>query len=314
MKYLIAGGAGFIGSHLTERLVNLGHTVSVVDNLVTGSLDNIEKILDRIEFFECDIADFETDDKYDIVFHLASIANTTDYMRSKYEVLRSSSFGTDNILRISQSSSARFFYFSSSEIYGHSCTGFDVSVNEDSFSDVALLNERSPYFVGKMFSEEYVRAFCEMNHLEYMIVRPFNIYGSRMDSRSPYGRVMTNFFRQAASNQPMTINGDGEQTRSFCHIDDFIDAIILTDKAHKWKHNVMNIGNPEAVSINGLAEKVSSLFGKGLSMKKCPAVAFEPRHRKPDIGRISEWLGWVPKIKINDGLLDVFQKGHSHRV
>lgn len=308
MKCLIAGGAGFIGSHLTERLVSLGADVTVVDNLITGDTKNLRDISSKVDFYESDISDFRTDKEFDAVFHLATVANTYDYMRCAHDVLRSSSFGTANLLEIAERSSSRFYYFSSSEIYGHRCAEQNVSVSEDSFSEVALLNDRSPYFVGKMFSEEYVRTFCEMKGLEYLIIRPFNIYGTKMDPKSECGRVITNFFKQASSGQPLTIYGDGGQTRSFCHVDDLIDALILLDGTRPWKYNVVNIGNPETISINNLAERISSLLNKELKKELRPSVPFEPKHRKPDLKRLTEWLEWKPRINITEGLNDIFLK------
>lgn len=311
MKCLVAGGAGFIGSHLIDRMAGSGWEVTVVDNLVTGNLKNLENVRPKVDFFNSDIADFKTNTEFDMVFHLAAIANPNDYVADQYNVLRASSFGTDNLLRIAEKSSARFCYISSSEVYGHRCTKPEISVYEDSFSDVSLLNERSPYFVGKMFSEEYVKAFCTMKDIDHVIIRPFNIYGTRMDSRSVYGRVVTNFFRQAASGHPLTINGDGEQTRSFCHVDDFVDALILlTDTCH-WKHHVLNVGNPNNVTINSLAKKISLLFGNELKIEKRPSVPFEPRHRRPKIDRVHEWLGWAPKTNLDDGLHDIFEEEYS---
>ena len=313
MRYLIAGGAGFIGSHLTERFVRNGAEVTVIDNLVTGNKNNLRNVLSRIEFFESDIADFDTDMKYDAVFHLAAIANTYDYIKNRYDVLKSSSFGTDRLLKIAEKSAAEFYYFSSSEVYGHICTDKDTTICEKDLFSVATMNERSPYFVGKMFSEEYVKAFCEKKCLKHMIIRPFNVYGTRMDSRSEYGRVMTNFFRLASSAQPLVINGDGEQTRSFCHVDDFVDAVISLIKARPWKYNVVNIGNPETININTLAGKISSFFGEETRIEKASPVMFEPRYRRPNIDRIYKMTGWKPKINIDDGLSDVFLKEHSNR-
>lgn len=306
-KYLIAGGAGFIGSHLAERLVLEGNEVTIVDNLCTGSLDNLSDIYDKISFVHSDVCCFETAEEYDVIFHLACIANPRDYVESSLSLLSSASFGTQKLLEIADKSKARFYYFSSSEVYGHHMKSSEFALSEDSYSSIGLLHERSPYYVSKMFGEEYVKAYSVKHGFDYVIIRPFNVYGTRMDIKSPYGRVISNFIRWSVIDKPLQINGDGKQTRSFCHINDFLDAVFLLENHSIFKHSVINIGNPVSVSIFDLATIIQSVSQKELPIIYEKKIEHEPLWRKPDITRINQLTGWSPKVKLEDGLREVYE-------
>ncbi|MDR2943901.1 MAG: NAD-dependent epimerase/dehydratase family protein [Methanosarcinales archaeon] len=306
-KYLVAGGAGFIGSHLVERLVAEGNEVTVVDNLCTGSLENISAVLDKIIFVESDICCFDTTEKYDTIFHLASIANPADYVILPLNLLSDVSFGTHRLLEVANECKARFYYFSSSEVYGHQMVSEFFSLSEESYSSIGLLHERSPYFISKMFGEEFVKAYSEMNNLDYIIIRPFNIYGTKMDLKSQYGRVIPNFLKWASDSAPLKINGDGRQTRSFCYINDFLDAVLLLETLSEFQYSVVNIGNPDSISILNLAKCVQSISHKNIEILYENKVEHEPCWRKPDICRINQWIGWYPKTKLECGLKEIYE-------
>ena len=302
---MVAGGAGFIGSHLVDFLLENGYEVTVVDNLITGSLKNLRGCIKHISFKECDIADFETDETYSMIFDLASIANPTDYVSCPQSVLNSASFGVKRLLDISKRCNSKFIYFSSSEVYGHHLDT-DTGFSEDTYCNIPLLTSRSPYYIAKLFGEQYVKTFCEGNNLQYLIVRPFNIYGTRMDLKSPYGRVITNFIKAALQNSPILINGDGNQVRAFCHIDDFLDG-LFGYLAHENKENLVNIGNNEPISILNLAKLIVKLTKSSSTLTHVPAIDNEPRYRNPGIDRIFNSIGWVPKITLEKGLAELIQ-------
>ena len=303
LRILVSGGAGFIGSHLVERLVSQGDEVTVVDNLSTGSVKNLDSVMDDVEFIGSDVENIILSDSYDRIYHLASVANPADYMEMQLGVLSSASVGTQRLLDIAHRSGSRFYYFSSSEVYGSH--GFGDVLSECSVSHVQLLTRRSPYFIAKMFGEQLTISYERAHGVDARIVRPFNIYGSRMDVRSPYGRVMTNFIRCAMAGEPLRITGDGEQVRSFCHVDDFIDGLMLLDSMD-GRIPVVNIGNPDPVSINELAEKVLQITGSGSDIIHVDPVENEPRYRCPDVSLMEGLCKWSPKIGLDDGLKGMY--------
>ena len=216
-------------------------------------------------------------------------------------VLSSASLGTRRMLDIAERDSSRFYYFSSSEVYGSHPQG--EALSETSRSDVRLLTDRSAYLVAKMFGEQ-LSATARAEGIDSRIVRPFNVYGRRMDRKSPYGRVMVNFVRAARRGEPLVVNGDGLQTRSFCHVDDFIDALLSYDSVDEGVP-VVNIGNPVSTRIIDLAETVRGLVGSGSPIVHAPQVPFEPRFRCPDISLIQSITGWSPRVSLEDGLSDI---------
>ena len=307
---LIAGGAGFIGSNLAERLINNGDHVTIIDDLSTGTLNNLRKIRSNIEFIEKDICDTCDLNGFDAIYHLACIANPSDYTHKPLETLSSGSFGTDNLLKIAKRSGAKFYYFSSSEIYGHH-EPKDGSISESSASKIKILHSRSPYYICKMFSEEYVKAYSEKNDIEYLIIRPFNIYGNNMDSKSQYGRVITNFIKWSVNDEPVCINGNGNQIRSFCHVNDLIDALITLDKLPQFKNNVINIGNPQPIKIIDLAKLILHITNSSSKIVFKDEIEYEPAFRNPDISLIKEWIGWNPQIMLNAGLEDLINQNKN---
>ncbi len=299
---IITGGAGFIGAHLAERLAAEGHDVFVVDNLSTGSMSNLAGFLDQITFVETDAEAYEHSGSVDYIFHLASVANPADYVMMQSNVLSSASDGTRRMLRIADREGARMIYFSSSEVYGSHPEG--ACLSESSMSNVKLNTSRSAYLVAKMFGEQTVLTSRIETGVDARIVRPFNIYGRRMDSKSPYGRVMVNFLRSSFERRPLTVNGDGFQTRSFCHVSDFIDGLLRYTES-ETDEPIVNIGNPVPTRIIDLAETVIKLTGSDSGIVHAPQVEFEPRHRCPDITLIKRICGWSPKISLEEGLREM---------
>lgn len=299
---IITGGAGFIGSHLAERLVAEGHDVIVIDNLSTGTLTNLVGFQDRISFVKTDAEVYEYSGSVDYIFHLASVANPADYMVMQSDVLSSASDGTKRMLRIAEREGARMIYFSSSEVYGSHPEG--ICIPEGSTSNVKLNTSRSAYLVAKMFGEQIVLTSRFETEVDARIVRPFNIYGRRMDAKSSYGRVMVNFLRSSFDGRPLTVNGDGFQTRSFCHVSDFIDG-LLEYAGIETDEPIVNIGNPVPTRIVDLAEAVIKLTGSDSRIVHGPPVEFEPRHRCPDISLIKRLCGWSPKVGLEAGLKEM---------
>ncbi len=310
-RYLVAGGAGFIGSHLVDRLLEHNGEVVVIDNFSSGSGKNLEHLKESplLEVYNLDITgDLPDIHGFDAIFHLAAIANPTDYEKHPIEALLVNSRGNRNLMEIAKNSKARYYFFSSSEIYGHHEPIPSHGLTEESRTHIVLNQKRSPYYVGKIFGEEFIRTVCHESGLEVIIVRPFNIYGPRMDLKTPYGRVIPNFIRWALAGQTLLINGDGNQERSFCYIDDFLDCIIRTLEKDVIEYNVINIGNPEPISILSLAQKINDITGNqsGYSFKE--RYKYEPQYRTPNIERAKVWLDWRPRVKLKDGIMAIVEE------
>ena len=248
MRILITGGAGFIGSHLSEALLEKGDRVDVVDDLSTGSLKNLEHLLrnENFTFNELDVVNgCPSLHEYDVIFHLAALANPTDYMQRPLDTLLVSSIGTWNLLKNTDRNDIKFIYFSSSEVYGNKDTLPEKGIKEDDVLNISSLTDRSPYIIGKLYGEEITRLICQERMIDHIIIRPFNIYGTRMDVKSSYGRVIPNFFRMARDDIPLRVHGDGEQQRSFCHIEDLIRGLLMILEKDVLGGRVLNIGSPE---------------------------------------------------------------------
>jgi len=305
-RTLIAGGAGFIGCHLVESLLLHGHEVWVIDNLSTGSTENLNHVLENPNFHLIvgDIQNnFRVAPRFDLVIHMACMANPTDYQADPLSTLKVNSDGTQNLLHVAERDGARFIYFSSSEVYGNYRSIPKDGLTEEGESNLHLGNMRSAYPVGKCFGEELVRAYSIDRGTEHVIIRPFNVYGDRMDRKSSYGRVIQNFIRNALEKKPLEINGDGSQTRSFLFIDDFIDCLIRIIDNDKLKNITMNIGSPEPVKILDLAALVNTLLSNKAGCIFKPRFPFEPDNRHADIHCVKDILGWYPRTTLNDGII-----------
>src|SRR5215218_1158954 len=295
---LVTGGAGFLGSHLCDFLIGRGHRVICVDNLETGSLDNIRHIRNGAEFrFEMlDITGhYEIDEPIDFVYHMASPASPIDYARLPLHTLKVGAYGTHNTLGLAKKHRARFMLASTSEVYG------DPEVHpqpETYWGNVNPIGPRGVYDEAKRYAEALTMAYYSQQGVDTAIVRIFNTYGPRM--RPNDGRAVSNFIRQALAGEPLTIYGDGSQTRSFCYVDDLIRGIILL--AESGEHFPVNIGNPDERTLLELAEAVKRVTGTSSDIVFEELPVDDPQQRKPDITRAKQLLGWEPTVTLHEGL------------
>ena len=311
MKVLITGAAGFLGSHLTDRFLAEGHTVVGLDNFVTGHPDNIAHLMDneQFSFVRHDISAYTyIAGGLDGVLHLASPASPIDYLELPIQTLKVGSLGTHNALGLAKAKGARFFLASTSEVYGDPLVHPQT---EDYWGNVNPVGPRGVYDEAKRFAEAITMAYHTYHGVDTRIIRIFNTYGPRMRPRD--GRVVSNFIVQALNGEPITIYGDGSQTRSFCYVSDEVDGIYRLFM--RGDHMPMNVGNPDEYTVRQLAELVVELTGTSAPIVYEPLPADDPKVWKPDITRARATLGWEPKVHVRDGLartIEYFRslKGH----
>ena len=298
MRVVVAGGAGFLGSHLCDALIARGDEVVCVDNFVTGSRDNVAQLdgIDGFSLIEADISQgVEVDGDVDAVMNLASPASPKDYYALPIETLDVGSIGTRNLLELARAKDARFFMASTSEVYG------DPAVHpqtEDYWGNVNPIGKRSMYDEAKRFSEALTFAYHRTHGVPIRVVRIFNTYGPRMQPDD--GRVVSNFITQALRGESLTIYGEGLQTRSFCFVEDEIRGFLaLLDSDETGP---INIGNPGEFTMLELADLVNELTGNTAGLVYEPLPADDPKQRKPDITQATEKLGWTPRIDLRTGL------------
>lgn len=298
MRTVITGGAGFIGSHLCERFLAKGHEVICVDNLITGALTNIEPLRknDLFTFYRHDISQhLEIDGPIDNVLHFASPASPVDYLHFPIQTLKVGSLGTHNTLGLAKAKGARFLVASTSEVYGDP---EQHPQREEYWGHVNPIGVRGCYDEAKRFAEAIVMAYHRTHGVNTHIVRIFNTYGPRM--RLDDGRVLPNFMGQALRGEPLTVYGTGNQTRSFCYVDDLvegIDRLLVTDF-----HDPVNLGNPSEVTILEFAKEILALSGSKSTIDYRPLPQDDPKLRQPDISRARKLLGWEPKVNRHEGL------------
>jgi len=308
VRVLITGAAGFLGSHLCDRFLDEGHDVVGLDNFITGHPDNLAHLMgsDRFRFVRHDISTYTyIDGPLDGVLHFASPASPIDYLELPIETLKVGSLGTHNALGLAKAKGARFFIASTSEVYG------DPLVHpqkEDYWGNVNPVGPRSVYDEAKRFSEAITMAYHTFHGLDTRIVRIFNTYGPRMRPRD--GRVVSNFIVQALNNEPLTVYGDGSQTRSFCYATDEVDGIYKLFM--NGDSNPTNIGNPDEYTVKQLAELVVELTGTKAPIIYEPLPKDDPKVRKPDISRARAMLGWEPKVYVRDGLARTIEYFQQH--
>jgi dTDP-glucose 4,6-dehydratase len=298
MRTLITGGAGFVGSHLCERFLNDGHEVICVDNFISGSPVNIEHLRgnDRFTFIRHDISHpLEINGPLDNILHFASPASPVDYLRHPIPTLKVGSLGTHNMLGLAKAKQASYLLASTSEIYG------DPEVHpqrEDYWGHVNSIGIRGCYDEAKRFAEAITMAYHRYHGINTHIIRIFNTYGERM--RLDDGRVVPNLMGQALRGEPLTVYGDGSQTRSFCYVADLVEGItrLLT----KDFHEPVNLGNPNEVTILEFAKEILELSGAKSNIIYKPLPQDDPRVRQPDITRARTLLGWEPKIDRREGM------------
>jgi dTDP-glucose 4,6-dehydratase len=294
---LVTGGAGFLGSHLCEALLAKGHRVICLDNLETGSLANIEDLRDdAFAFLHHDVSEpIAIDEPLDFVYHLAALASPIDYMRLPLHSLKTGSYGTHHALGLAKWKRARFLLASTSEVYG------DPEVHpqpETYWGNVNPIGPRGVYDEAKRYAEALTMAYHRQQGVDTSIVRIFNTYGPKM--RPNDGRAIPNFLSQALAEKPLTVYGDGSQTRSFCYVDDLIRGLVLL--AESGEHLPVNIGNPGEYTILQLAEAVLAATGSPSQILFEALPVDDPQVRQPDITRARQILGWQPEIELDEGL------------
>ena len=306
MRILVTGGAGFLGSHLCEALLAQGHHVLCVDNLLTGSLRNLEPLRanPRLTFLQHDVTrPISVDGPLDRLLHFASPASPADYLEHPIHTLKVGSLGTHNALGLAKAKQARFLLASTSEVYG------DPQVHpqtENYWGHVNPVGPRGVYDEAKRFAEAMTMAYHRAHGLQTRIVRIFNTYGPRM--RPNDGRAVCTFLSQALRGEDLTVFGDGSQTRSFCYVDDLVAGILLL--LESTEVFPVNIGNPEEISVLQLAQEVLRVTATRLKIVHRPLPTDDPKQRRPDISKARQLLGWEPKVPRHEGLrrtLDYFR-------
>ena len=298
MRVLVTGGAGFIGSHLCERFLADGHAVVCLDNFLTGSESNIAHLRSRPSFqhVQHDMAKpIEFEGPLDLILHFASPASPVDYLKLPIQTLKVGSLGTLNALGIAKAKHARFVLASTSEVYGDPQAHPQT---EDYWGHVNPIGPRGVYDEAKRFAEALTMAYHREHRVETCIVRIFNTYGPRM--RAQDGRAIPAFITQALRGEPLTVFGDGRQTRSFCYIDDLVEGIVRLTRADY--HDPVNLGNPEEYTILTLAQRIIALTNSKSQMVFRPLPQDDPKQRCPDITCAKRILHWEPKVTLDDGL------------
>jgi len=306
-RTLITGGAGFLGSHLCDRLIEEGHQVICLDNLITGAADNVAHLIghDAFRFIKLDVTEYlHVDGPLDYVLHFASPASPVDYQRLPIQTLKVGSLGTHKALGLAKAKGARFLLASTSEVYG------DPLIHpqrEEYWGNVNPVGPRGVYDEAKRFAEAMTMAYHRYHGLDTRIARIFNTYGPRM--RPADGRVVSNFINQALRGEPLTVYGDGSQTRSFCYVSDLVEGLyrlLISDEI-----NPVNIGNPSEFTVLDLARMVLQAIGGPSTIELRELPLDDPRVRQPDISLAKAKFDWEPKVQIAEGLaltLDYFRK------
>ncbi|MCJ7654802.1 MAG: SDR family oxidoreductase [Dehalococcoidia bacterium] len=308
MRIVVTGGAGFLGSHLCDSLISQGHSVICADNLITGNASNIKHLMSNsdFEFTRQNVSNrLKIDGNIDYVLHFASPASPIDYYRFPVETLKVGSLGTLRALNVAREKKARFLLASTYEVYGDP---LQSPQTEDYRGNVSPVGPRSVYDEAKRFAEAITMTYHRLYGIDTKIVRIFNTYGPRM--KRDDGRAIPTFITQALGNKPLTIFGDGRQTRSFCYVSDLIEGInrlMLSEFV-----GPMNLGNPEELTILDIARKILQITGSSSDTVFKPLPEDDPKQRRPDITKAQKMLGWNPVVKLDTGLRDTiewFKKG-----
>jgi dTDP-glucose 4,6-dehydratase len=310
LRHLVSGAAGFIGSHLCDRLLAAGDAVVGLDNLVTGSRRNIEHLEPhaRFRFVESDVTrPIDQAGPFDHVWHLASLASPKFYLEHPIETLESGSVGTRNMLEIARRDNARFLLTSTSECYGDP---LEHPQSETYWGNVNPVGLRSCYDESKRYAEAFTMAFHRTHGTRTNIARIFNTYGPRMALDD--GRVVPAFLEQGLRGEPMTVFGDGSQTRSFCYVSDLVDGLVRL--ANSGERYPVNLGNPVELTILEFAQKIARLLGSDARIVHRDLPSDDPRQRKPDISKARRVLGWEPKVGLDQGLRETVEYFKSRLV
>lgn len=300
---VVTGGAGFLGSHLSDRLLSEGHRVIAIDNLLTGSRDNVAHLAENPDFqlIEHNVTQYiSVEEPVDFVFHFASPASPVDYLEYPIQTLKVGSLGTHNALGLAKDKGATFLLASTSEVYGDPLIHPQT---EDYWGNVNPIGPRGVYDEAKRFAEAITMAYHRSHAVDTKIVRIFNTYGPRMRLRD--GRVVPAFIGQALNGEPISVFGDGSQTRSFCFVSDLVDGIYRLSQSDT--HDPVNIGNPREMTILEFAEKITELIDTGSEIEFCPLPEDDPKVRQPNIGRAQEILAWEPRVAFEEGIVETIE-------
>lgn len=298
MRYVISGAAGFIGSHLCDCLIAQNHQVVAFDNLITGDFENIAHLVGRssFQYFEHDICKpLELAGPIDRVFHLASLASPVDYLKHPIETLESGSTGTRNMLELARQHNAKFLLSSTSECYGDP---LEHPQAETYWGNVNPVGLRSCYDESKRYAEALTMAYHRVHGVRTNIARVFNTYGPRMALND--GRVVPAFIDQALRGAPLTVFGDGSQTRSFCYVSDLVEGLLLLSESDE--RYPVNLGNPAEITILEFANRIRARFENNIQIEFKPLPSDDPKLRRPDISKARRILGWEPKVRFEQGL------------
>jgi len=300
-RVLVTGGAGFIGSWLCDALLGFGAQVTAVDDLSTGLIKNIDHLKENasFQFVKSDICEFKSKEKYDFIFHMAGHASPDEYQTHPIETLQTSASGSYAMAELARKNDATLLFASTSEVYGDAEV---IPTPESYWGKVNPIGPRSCYDEGKRFAEALLIAYNKQFKLDVRIPRIFNSYGPRLREDGLYGRAMSRFILQALTNQPITVYGDGKQTRSFCYITDTTTALILLMASPKAKAEVVNVGNTKEVTIIELAKKVQEFTKSESNIEFRPMPKDDPKRRCPNTTKLWELVGWKPNVDFEEGL------------
>lgn len=300
-KVLITGGAGFIGSWLADVLTGFGADITVVDNFSTGRMKNIDHLTGNKGFklVKADVCDYNVDTKFDVIFHMAAHASPDEYMAHPIDTLLTSALGTQKIAELARKNDATLLFASTSECYGDAEI---VPTSETYWGKVNPIGPRSCYDEGKRFAEALLMAYSKQYGLDVRVPRIFNSYGPRLREDGLYGRALSRFISQALSGQPITVYGDGKQTRSFCYITDTVTGLLLLTANPKAKGEVVNVGNSVEMSILELAEVIKKDTNTKSAIQFQPLPKDDPKRRRPDTTKLETITGWKPNMPLEYGL------------
>jgi UDP-glucuronate decarboxylase len=298
MHILVAGGAGFIGSHLCEKLLKLGHRVTAVDNLKTGRRANLAaaRLSPKFTLLKRDVRR-PLDLPVDFIFNLASYASPPYYQKWSLETMLTNSLGSHCLLELARRRRAGYLYASTSEVYGDPLTH---PQKETDWGNVNPVGVRACYDEAKRFGEALVMEYVRKHKLNARIIRIFNTYGPRLQKDD--GRVVSNFINQALHHRPLTVYGHGRQTRSFCYVSDLVEGMVRAAFKPKTRGQIINLGNPHEFTMLEAAGLIQKLLGRPLKLEHKPLPGDDPKRRRPDISRAQALLGWTPKVELREGL------------
>ncbi|MDR0470862.1 MAG: GDP-mannose 4,6-dehydratase [Nitrososphaerota archaeon] len=301
-KVLVTGGAGFIGSWICDLVIDFGAQITVVDDLSTGRIKNIDHLTKKqapIKFVQTDVCTFKSEEKFDFIIHMAGHASPDEYQTHPIETLQTSATGTYVMAELARKNDAVLLFSSTSETYGDTKV---IPTPETYWGNVNPIGPRSCYDEGKRFAEALLVAYSKQYNLDVRIPRIFNSYGPRLREDGLYGRALSRFITQALAKQDITVYGDGKQTRSFCYISDTITGLLLLATNPKAKGEVVNVGNTQEITIHELAQKIKDITQSESTITFHPLPKDDPQRRCPDTTKLEKIVGWKPKIELPEGL------------